>query len=159
MLDSIKEQVSGVMGNTNKMTAFITIGLIVLFTVVSVWFYRKYVVPSLDEDTYLENSEYRNGGGGGDGGGGAVTIYFFHTEWCPHCKKADPIWEQFKSDLGANNGEAVYNGHPVNFVKIDCDKDKNIADEFNVTSYPTIKLVYRDKIYNYDARPDAATLM
>ena len=149
MINAIKKQISGVMINTNKTTALITLGLIVAFTAVSVWFYKKYVVPTLNEDAYLENGEFRKG----DTSHESVMMYFFHTEWCPHCKKALPVWNNFKNDIGKN-----YNGHPIDFVDIDCDKDKQTADQFKVTSYPTIKLKYREKIYEYDARPDAATL-
>ena len=59
MLESIKKQFFGVMANTNKKTGLITIGLIITFTVVAVWFYRQYMIPALDEDAYMENNEYR----------------------------------------------------------------------------------------------------
>jgi thiol-disulfide isomerase/thioredoxin len=137
------------MVNTNKTTALITIGLIIIFTAVSVWFYRKYVVPSLDEDSYLENNEFTKG----DPSNESVVMYFFHTEWCPHCKKAMPIWQEFKENVGN-----FYKNHPIEFMEIDCDKNKEMADQFNVSSYPTIKLVFRGKTYEYDARPGVATL-
>lgn len=146
MLESIKKQVSGVIV-TNKINTLITIGLICLFTALAIWFYKKYVIPSLNEDAYMENSVYRKGGNGD------VIIYFFHTEWCPHCKKAMPVWELFMGDIGDN-----HNGHAIDYRTIDCEKDKQTADKFNVTTYPTIKLVYRNKTYEYDARPDRDTL-
>mgnify|MGYP003326278171 FL=1 len=34
-----------------------------------------------------------------------------------------------------------------------------LADEFGITGYPTIKLVYLDKVYEYDAKPSSDVLM
>lgn len=143
MIDSIKKQVSGLV-LTNKITTLVTIGLIVLFIALAVWFYKKYVIPSLNEDAYIENSVY------GSDGGGNVVVYFFYTEWCPHCKKAKPQWNSF-TENNPNNTR-------LTFKEIDCDKDKETASNFNVTSYPTIKLTYKGKTYDYDARVDKDTL-
>jgi thiol-disulfide isomerase/thioredoxin len=58
------------------------------------------------------------------------TIYFFHVDWCPHCKTALPKVAEFKKK---NND--------VNVVEVDCDKDKELAKKFNVKAYPTVYLV------------------
>ena len=58
------------------------------------------------------------------------TIYFFHVDWCPHCKTAKPKVAEFKKK---NNN--------VNVVEVDCEKDKELAKKFNVRAYPTVYLV------------------
>jgi len=155
MIDTMKKHVASVLGNTNRTTGIITIALIALFVFIAVWFYKKYVVPSLDEeDGYKENNEYRK-----DSSGGIVNMYYFYTEWCPHCKKARPVWDEFKSGYGVDGNDiGSYNGMEIMFHAIDCDKDKALAEKFGVESFPTIKLVHGGKTYEYDARPDVATL-
>ena len=154
MLDVVKKRLSGALGNANYTNGVITIALIVLFICAAVWFYKKYVVPSLEENDYKENNEYR-----ADSSGGIVNVYYFYTEWCPHCKKARPVWNEFKSGYGVDgNNIGSYNGREIMFHEVDCDKDKALADKFGVESFPTIKLVHGGKTYEYDARPDAATL-
>jgi thiol-disulfide isomerase/thioredoxin len=154
MIDTVKKHVSGMFGNTNRMTGIITIALIALFVFLAIWFYRKYVIPSLEEDGYKENNEYR-----GNTTGGIVNLYYFYTEWCPHCKKARPVWNEFKEGYGVNgNNIGSYNGMEIMFHEVDCDKEKSLADKFGIKSFPTIKMVYRGTTYEYDARPDVATL-
>ena len=51
-------------------------------------------------------------------------------------------------------------GKKVIFRKIDCDDESftEVVDKFNITDYPTIKLEFENKIYEYDAKPDRNTL-
>lgn len=83
-----------------------------------------------------------------------ADIYFFFTEWCPHCKTAKPIWNQFKEQ----NKNKELNNVNLNFIEIDCDKDTETANKFDVEGYPTIKMVYNNKIIEYDAKPEIDTL-
>ena len=163
MIDSLKKRVSGVLGNTNRATGIITIALLALFVFIAVWFYRKYVGPSLVEEEgggggggYTENGEYSN-----TLTGGTINVYYFYTAWCPHCNKANPAWNEFKSGYGVNADDiGSYNGREIVFNKVDCDDEskKDLVNSFGVKSFPTIKLVYGGKTYEYDARPDTATL-
>ena len=77
-----------------------------------------------------------------------ATLYYFYTTWCPQCKKATPEWKAIQS---ATNG--VVKGKNIIFKEVDCDSDTATADQFNITGYPTIKLIYDDKTYEYDAKP------
>jgi len=43
-------------------------------------------------------------------------------------------------------------------VPVNCEEDKQTADRFDVEGYPTIKLVYGNKVIEYDAKPDLDTL-
>ena len=47
----------------------------------------------------------------------------------------------------------------INFYEVDCDKDTDTADKFNVKGFPTIKLVRGNQVVEYDAKPDKKTLM
>jgi len=123
--------------------------LLVIFIIIGIVFYSKYVAPKLNK-TYVDNREFVSKDSGGDN---TATLYFFYTDWCPLSKKAEPEWKAFKEDTG---GE--FNGITMVFREIDCDHDVDTADRFKINGYPTIKLVYGDKVYEYDAKPDRVTL-
>mgnify|MGYP005643595155 CR=1 FL=1 len=58
------------------------------------------------------------------------TVYFFHVDWCPHCRTAKPKVAEFKRK-----------NKNVNVVEVDCEKEKDLAREFKVKAYPTVYLV------------------
>ena len=57
--------------------------------------YNIYVVPKLNPD-YVDNKEYVNKN---DDESETASLYFFYTEWCPHCKTAKPVWEKLKEKV------------------------------------------------------------
>jgi len=83
-----------------------------------------------------------------------ATLYFFKTDWCPHCKNAKPIWDSFAKE----NQDKTFNGYRVQFVTIDCDQDPSTADKFGVNSYPTIKLDNRGEVIEFQGKPEKAAL-
>lgn len=124
--------------------------LSIVFVVAAVYAYKTYAVPKINPD-YVSNKEYIKGDGLSD----TADVYFFYTEWCPHCKKATPEWEKFKTKLGENK----VNGVKLNFIEVNCDEDKETANKFEVEGYPTIKLVHGNKVIDYDAKPQTDTLL
>ena len=144
MLDSIKN----VFKNPNVPLILV---VSILFIAVSIYFYFNYVKPLLNKK-YDENKEYiaKN-----ENENKVADIYFFYTTWCPHCKKAKPIWANFKSEI---KGKKI-NGWKINFKEIDCEKEDTVADKFDVDEYPTIKLVRGHDIIEYDARPNKDQLI
>ena len=66
-----------------------------------------------------------------------------------------PLW----ISLRAVCISVLYKGVNIVFKDIDCDQDAATADKFKVTGYPSIKLVYDNKIYDYDAKPNKDTLI
>ena len=82
-----------------------------------------------------------------------MTVYFFFADWCPHCKKAKPVWSQFTNKYDGK----VVNGSKIICVAVDCtDPDKQetaqMISQFNITSYPTIKMVKDGNTYEFDAK-------
>ena len=51
------------------------------------------------------------------------------------------------------------NNFKITLNKIDCDKYEKLADKYKIEAYPTIKLLYKGKVYNYEARPDKKRLV
>ena len=133
-------------------TQFILIVLIcIVFVFTSLFIYRRYVGGSLSKK-YVTNNEFKKNGDDDDD---TADIYFFYTEWCPHCKTAKPIWADFKQQM---SGQKI-NGITLNFFEVDCDKDTSTSDKFNVKGFPTIKLMRGNQIIEYDAKPSTANLI
>ena len=79
-----------------------------------------------------------------------ATLYMFGTSWCPHCKTAKPIWDDYVS----NNENLKVGNCDILFKSVDCDAEKNIADKFNVKGYPTFKLERGPgDIVEFEAKP------
>ena len=85
-----------------------------------------------------------------------VVIIFFYTEWCPHCKTAKPEWRDFENYINNINNT---NDYQVRLLQIDCEKDKKTADKYEITGYPSVKLIYKEKIYDYDAKVTKSNLV
>ena len=71
--------------------------------------------------------------------GRTITIFLYHVDWCPHCKKALPEWQAF-SDV--YNGKQI-NGYQIECKEVDCtnDKDPNIKltiDKYSLKQFPTV---------------------
>ena len=147
-LDDVKSKITKTVGNKKF---FIILVVTVIFLIAALYSYKRFVSDRMNKN-YVTNSEFESTG---DKTVEYVDIYFFHTTWCPHCKTAMPIWNSFKSDLENKK----INGMKINFYEVDCDKDTDTADKFNVKGFPTIKLVRGNQVVEYDAKPDKKTLM
>jgi thiol-disulfide isomerase/thioredoxin len=140
----------------NKVTKFagnkqnlIIIFVVLLFLIAALFIFRRYVSDKISKK-YVPNNEFTN-----DPAIQSADIYFFYTTWCPHCKTAKPIWNDFKTEM---TGKKI-NGITLNFYEVDCDKDTATSDKFNVKGFPTIKMVKGNQIIEYDAKPSKKTLI
>lgn len=131
------------------LTVTIIFGIIIAATVI----YKQYIKPKLNK-TYVDNEPFTEGfDPDPHRESDPATLYFFYTDWCPHCKNAKPIMEEFKTKTSGG-----INGKRLLHKPVDCDKEPELADKFGVSGYPSIKLHYKSKIYDYDAKPDVNTL-
>jgi thiol-disulfide isomerase/thioredoxin len=118
---------------------------IVLFSAVAYYFYQKWNMPRADKykDIYQPN----------DNGANEAVIYFFFADWCPHCTKAKPEWTAFANK---HDGKLV-NGVKLRCSMVDCSDPDNPEttakiDQYEIKSYPTIKLISKDTTYDFDAK-------
>ena len=147
-LIDIKQKLGKAAGNTQ----FLIIVLVILiFLIAALFMYRKSAAGRLNKK-YITNNEFSKNN---DKAITTADIYFFYTEWCPHCKTAKPIWADFKAQMA---GKQV-NGITLSFFEIDCDKDTATSDKFNVKGFPTIKLMKGNQIIEYDAKPSTVNLI
>ena len=137
--------------------------LIGLFIAISIYYYKKIILPRLNKK-YVNNNEFTSENNNNNNSNNSnnnitsnpdsiATLYYFYTNWCPYCKIAKPHLDNLKNEIQGNI--KVIN---IIFKEIDCDEDTNLADKFKINQYPTIKLIYNNTIYDYDAKPDKDTL-
>lgn len=127
----------------------IIIAIAALFIGIACYVYYYYISPRINP-SFVTNKELINKSDDLEG----VELYYFYTQWCPYCKKAEPVWNKVKE---VYNGKKI-NGVTVYFKEVDCEKNEKMADQFGIEAYPTIKLIKGDQIVDYDAKPDEKTL-
>ena len=133
---------------TNRRFWLIT-GVSIVFIIIAVYTYRTYIAPN---SNYVANKEFANKGT--EDNIDSADLYFFYTDWCPHCKTAKPIWNELQSDIGNKK----INGKTIHFIAVDCEKEPETAEKYKVEGYPTIKLIVGNQVIEYDAKPDFETL-
>lgn len=145
------EKVSAKFSNVLQYKKFIAIILIAaLFIVLAIYVYRndvrqrKPLTHDENKASPVETLDDKR-----------ADLYLFYTDWCPHCKKTKPEWVQLKKKY--ENGKKV-NGYTLNFIDVDCEANKDLADKFDINGYPTIKLVKGNQVIEFDAKPDVKTL-
>lgn len=129
----------------------IVLFLCVIFIGFSVFMYYKYVKPRLNP-SYIENKEFVTKNNELED----VELIIFYTTWCPHSKRAMNVWEKIK----AEKNNKPYNKYNLLFKEIDCDKNEDMADKYNIEGYPTIKLLKNEgkEIIEFDAKLTENTL-
>jgi thiol-disulfide isomerase/thioredoxin len=137
-----------------------------VFIVVAVYVYKKYVVTGNRIISKNQKLNFENGVTEGESSNNDPSInysvedkvaelYLFYTDWCPHCKKAKPEWEKLKNNYSSNK---KINGYSLQFIEVDCEANPDLGNKFNVTGYPTIKLVKGNQVIEFDAKPEVSML-
>jgi len=120
--------------------------LIILFSYVGYNVYKKYYkdVVEVKQFSDVANTNTRKKD---------AQVLFFFADWCPHCRKAKPEWEQFKEEY---DGKEV-NEYAISCQQIDCTDDKNqktatLIKQYKIESYPTIIMLVGENKIDYDAK-------
>jgi thiol-disulfide isomerase/thioredoxin len=71
------------------------------------------------------------------GSGAKKTLYFFRAEWCGHCQRFKPVWDDFVHDAMTSNDFPN-----IEIVELDIDKEesKPLVQKHNVHGFPHVVL-------------------
>ncbi len=65
------------------------------------------------------------------------TLVDFYADWCGPCKMLGPVLEGFVNDYPQ-----------INFVKVNCDNDEEVAAAYGIMSIPAVFLLKDGQIVN-----------
>jgi thiol-disulfide isomerase/thioredoxin len=79
-------------------------------------------------------------------------IYFFWTDWCPHCKKAKPDWLAFQQQFN----DSVLNNFHIQCIDVDCSHDSvssnHLLSLYNVSSFPSVIAIKNTQLIEFDGK-------
>tara|TARA_B110000444_G_scaffold160962_2_gene150405 strand:- start:80 stop:574 length:495 start_codon:yes stop_codon:yes gene_type:complete len=131
---------------SNKVELMVGLLFTLLFAVISYYSFNNLIKPLISG--HKLNSEFKKKDSL-DVDVDNISIMYFYTEWCPYCKKAQPEWDKFEQHVDNINST---NDYKVILSSINCDEKKSIADKHGVEGYPSIKLFYKGKVHDFDAK-------
>jgi len=109
-------------------------GALILGLVVAVFYYvyKNVYLPKKENSVFKDVANANTTGR-------TITIFMFHVDWCPHCKKALPEWNMFSDQY---NGKSL-NGYQIDCKAVDCTNTddpnvKGLVDKYSLKQYPTI---------------------
>ena len=135
----------------DKKKLLVLLIVIVIFLSLALFIYKHFIKKLLNKNHQV-NKEYINKNNNSND----VLILYFYTQWCPYCKQSMPEIKKFEDYVNGLNGE---NSYKITVTKIDCDENTTMANKYKIQGYPTIKLIYKGKVYDYDAKPTKENLI
>jgi len=79
--------------------------------------------------------------------GQGKKLVLFYADWCGHCKKIKPIWDETAKEMNKDDNK---------MIKVNCgestDSDKKIMEKYSIDGYPTIILFVDGKPTPYSGK-------
>ena len=123
--------------------------VLIIFILVAYYGYAKFAADQKNKFKDVANANRRNK---------ETIIYFFHVDWCPHCKKALPEWKRFVSAHDSKE----FNGYKLKCLDMDCTSETSEITEYinkyKIDSYPTVKLIRDGNVIDFDSKITSSSL-
>jgi thiol-disulfide isomerase/thioredoxin len=68
---------------------------------------------------------------------GKKTLYFFKADWCGHCQRFKPVWDEVVDHCNTNHPDK-YNGIELVELNIDKDETKPLMQKHSVRGFPHV---------------------
>ena len=125
------------------------LSVLILFCIIAYYSYMYYYKKSINRFNDVANANRRNID---------ASVFFFHVDWCPHCKTALPEWDRFKAQ---NDGKEI-NGYVIKCVDMNCTQETSdvtrAINQYKIESYPTIKMLRDDNTIEFDSKITSTAL-
>jgi protein disulfide-isomerase-like protein len=77
---------------------------------------------------------------------GEIVFVKFYAPWCGHCQHLQPKWSKLENKYG----NKLINQKRIKILSANCDTFPKIGEDYNISGYPTIKLLKDNEIIEYD---------
>lgn len=128
-------------------TILIFIVVLGLFIIFARYGYLKFYKPFYDKNS----PEVSNSPAASNSNKGEAVITFYHVDWCPHCKTAQPEWENFRRQYHNKR----INNYTLKCVDLECIDEETCP---NIESFPTVKLTKDGKDIELDSKINTDSL-
>jgi len=88
------------------------------------------VVLQLSQDNFTKTAKTKD-----------LMLVWFYAPWCKHCKQLEPEMEGAAAEL---------EGWGITIAKVDGTREKELADQFGVVGWPSIKMFRKGRPYEYN---------
>ena len=132
--------------------------LIIILLIIAYIIFNKYIYPKIRSDFVMNKELIPHEKNKNNLITDAATVFFFKTEWCPYCNSSKREWNNFKRYV-KNLNETREEEDIITAIEIDCDSQEDICSKYNVETFPTIKIIHRNKEYIYDSKPETSLLI
>ena len=116
--------------------------LAIIFIVAGYYGYGWFVQPTIEnlgtDDLANDNRRISD-----------AEILFFYADWCPHCKRAKPEWDNFAKNFDGK----IMGFNKIKCTGVDCTEgDSPLIQEYSVDGYPTVILKKDGKNNAYEGK-------
>jgi len=97
------------------------------------------VVLSLTQDNFTKTAKSKD-----------LMLVMFFAPWCKHCKQLEPELEGAANEL---------EGWGITVAKVDGTREKELADQYNVAGWPTLKMFRKGRVYEFNGPREKVNLI
>jgi thiol-disulfide isomerase/thioredoxin len=123
-----------------RITLILKLLVVVAIVLLALWLVKKFNTEGFESAPNLKPNNNE------------CVVALFYADWCPHCVQFKPIFQQAKETMENKPCTASQlKGKSLRFEKVDCVAYPDLAKEYNVNGYPTVKLITSSGVEEYNA--------